>query len=422
MRTYDFVVLGGGPAGGAAALELASVASGATVALIGSELHLPYERPPLSKAVLQQASLRQGPLSLFGGRQAFEAAAVALHLGVCAEHVDAASRSIALSSGERMGYGKLLFATGASARRLALAGAELDGVRTLRTFADAVAIAGALTGEVPARRVVVIGGGFIGLEVAATASRLGCDVIVAEMGPRLLGRAVPEAVSEAVLRKFEAEGVRVLLRCGVAALRGDEKVRAVELTDGRCLEADAVVVGIGAVPNDMLALKAGLQVEDGIVSDVEGRTSDPNCFAAGDVARRRAGLPWRPEYFCRTEAWEPALQQGRAVGRAMAGQVPPHVDLPWVWSDMFDWNIQVLGHGELADRCVVRVGQDPNAFTVFQMRGDRLVGAVTVNEGRSMALLKRELPSAALVDAERLSDSGIALRAALRPQFDPAGA
>src|SRR5437762_3766229 len=177
----------------------------------------------------------------------------------------------------------------------------------LRTFEDALALSAATTNEPTLDRIAIIGGGFIGLEVAATARQLGCQVTVVEVGPRLLGRVVPEEVSAAVQGKLEAEGVRVMLLRSVTALHGDSRVRSIELSDGDRLPTDLVVVGIGAAPNDALARDAGLRVDNGIVVDSEGRTSDPNCFAAGDVARRPAALAWQPAHHCRFESWAPAL-------------------------------------------------------------------------------------------------------------------
>ena len=309
-----------------------------------------------------------------------------------------------------MRYGALLFATGASPRRLVVPGADQKDVYVLRTFEDAVAIAAALK----AQRVAVVGGGFIGLEVAATAAQAGCCVTVIEAAPRLLSRAVPEIVSEAVLRKFESEGVTVVLRQGVREIREGSSFQVLELIDGACIEADAIVIGIGATPNDELARKAGLQVGGGIVVDADGRTSDPHCFAAGDVASRPAGLHWYPQHRCRFEAWEPALQQARAVAQVMRGRPVMPIDPPWVWSDMFDWNIQMLGHGEIADSYLVRPGGDEKSFSVFQLRAGRLVGAVTVNDGRHMAPLKREIVKGPYPDPAKLTDPAVPLRTALR--------
>lgn len=414
MPSFDFVVLGGGPAGAAAAHALATSDCRPSVMLVGDERHAPYERPPLSKAVLLEAVARERPAHLFGGAAGLQAVGVDCRFGDPAAGVDRVARQVTLASGEVIGYGALLWATGAMPRRLKLPGADLAGVHYLRTFDDALQLSEALRGGT----LVVIGGGFIGLEVAAAAVQRGCAVTVIEAAPRLLGRAVPEVVSAAVMRKYAAHGVRVMLATGVEALVGkghvNGPVQAVQLASGERLEAARVLVGIGAVANDALARAAGLVVDDGILVDDSGRTFDPHCFAAGDVARRPAGLAWCPGHRQRLEAWEPALEQGRAVAQAMLGRPVADLPLPWVWSNLFDWNIQMVGHGHLGDRCVVRAGRDPDALTLFQLRGDRLVGAVTLNEGRHMAVLRRQLAGCAAVDTALLADPAVPLRDALR--------
>lgn len=411
MRRFDFVIAGGGPAGAAAAQRLLGAAHRPSVLLVGDEPHAPYERPPLSKAVLLDAAARARPVPLFGGDAGLVAAGAECRFGDPVVDVALAARRVTLRSGATVNYGALLWATGAAPRRLAVPGAGLNGVHYLRTFDEALRLSSAL----PVRHVTVIGGGFIGLEVAAAAAQLGCGVAVVEAAPRLLGRAVPPQVSEAVARLYTARGVQLKLGTGVQALLGQERVQAVRLAHGDTLETDLVVAGIGAVPNDAVAREAGLAVDQGILVDALGRTSDPHCFAAGDVARRPAGLAWHPDHRHRLEAWEPALDQGRAVACAMLGEPVPALAPPWVWSNLFDWNLQMTGHGELSDGAVSRPGRDPDHCTVFQLRGDRLVGAVTVNDGRHMALLRREMGRCPLVDPARLADPTVPLRDALKP-------
>lgn len=410
MQQFDFVIVGAGPAGASAAQALIASGHQPSVLLLGDEPHAPYERPPLSKAVLLDPAARVAPTFLFGGEAALAVAGVQCAFGDPVVKVDLAARRVTLRSGRGVGYGALLWATGAAPRRLTLPGSSLAGIHYLRTFDDALALASAQAGQ----RVTVIGGGFIGLEVAAAAAQLGCAVTVIEAAPRLLGRVAPQVVSDAVLGLYESRGLRLKLGVGLAGLQGATRVEALELVDGERIETDWVVAGIGAVPNDTLAREAGLVVDNGIVVDAAGRTSDAHCFAAGDVARRPAGLDWRPGHCHRLEAWEPALDQGRAVAQAMLGNPPPTLPLPWVWSNLFDWNIQMLGHGELSDHYVVRPGRDDHSFTVFQLLGARLVGAVTVNDGRHMALLRREMARCAVVDASQLADPAVPLRTALQ--------
>lgn len=410
VQTYDYVVIGAGPAGGAAALELARDERRYSVALIGDERYAPYERPPLSKSTLRERGGFDAPQQLYGDLPDLRRAGVTPFIPDSVVSVSRESRSLALASGERLGYGALLFATGASPRRLHVSGATLPGVHYLRTYDDAVALAAEIRGR---RKVVVIGGGFIGLEVAATASKAGCNVVVVEAGPRLLARAVPELISTAVLRKFESERVRVVLCEGARAIHGEARVESIELTNGARIDADCVLIGIGAVPNATLAISSGLEVSNGIIVDSDGRTSDPYCFAAGDVANRAQGLTTHPGYARRLEAWEPAIEQGVATAKVMLGISLASIVPPWVWSDQFDWNLQMAGHGDLADTQVIRRGESEDALSVFQLWHGQLIGVVTLNESRIMSLGRRALQRGAILDPAQLADPAIPIKDAL---------
>jgi len=411
MDFVEYLVIGAGPAGGAAARELARHAPPGSVLLVGEEPLAPYERPPLSKTTL--ADLANGadspPRPMLGSAEELEAAGVRLLLGMRAGHIDRCARLVTLADGRRIGYGRLLLATGTRARRLGLAGADRPNVHYLRTYGDAVALAPRL---VPGARVVIVGGGFIGLEVAATASRLGCAVAVLEAGPCLMGRALPAELAERFRAKFARHGVDVRLRAAVAALHGSESVESVRLGSGDTLPADLLVAGIGAVPNTELAEAAGLEVDDGILTDAAGATSDSCIHAAGDVARRMQGLATHPGHRVRLEAWEPALEQAVATAQAMLGRPSVPVRPPWMWTDQFDWNLQVAGHGQLADTQIVRpLGEDRVA--VFQLWQRRLIGAIALNAPREMALARRALQRPPTLDPERLADPSTPLREVL---------
>lgn len=410
VQTFDYVVIGAGPAGGAAALELARDARRYSVALIGDERYAPYERPPLSKATLREQGGCDAPQRLYGDLPDLRRAGVTPFIPDSVIEVCRTNRSLALASGGQLGYGALLFATGASPRQLLVPGATLPGVHYLRTYDDAIALAGKIRGRC---KVAVIGGGFIGLEVAATARKMGCDVVVVEAGPRLLARAVPELISAAVLRKFEGEGVKVVFGEGVRAIHGEGRVGSIELTNGMRVDADCVLIGIGAVPNTTLAVSSGLDVGNGIIADSDGRTSDPYCFAAGDVANREQGLTTHPGYARRLEAWEPAIEQGVATAKVMLGTSLASITPPWVWSDQFDWNLQMAGHGDLADTHVVRRGANENAFSIFQLWQGQLIGVVTLNESRSMSLGRRALQRRVVLDPAQLADPAIPIKDAL---------
>jgi len=410
MKKFDYVVIGGGPAGGAAAAELARNADRPSVALIGEESFTPYERPPLSKATLAALPGQHKPRLLFGSADDLAAAGVTPLIPARAVRVDPVARVVELASGVCIGYGGVLFATGASPRILSAPGAMLEGIHYLRTFDHAKALSAELS---PGKRIVVVGGGFIGLEVSATARKVGCKVTVIEAGSRLMARGAPEVISRAVEEKFQTEGVNLMLGQTVRAFHGEQRIRAVELGGGTFVEADCVVVGVGAVPNTALAQEAGLEIRDGIVVDAQGRTSDLHCFAAGDVANRHQGLPSHPLYTRRLEAWEPAIEQAIATAKVMRGELCEPTGFPWLWSDQFDWNLQIAGYGELADTTIMRPGAEGVAMIVFQLWQQRLIGVVTLNEGRNMTLLRRALQRGLPLDASRLADPGVPLRQAL---------
>ncbi len=412
MQRFEYVVIGAGPAGGAAAVELTRGAPTRSVALVGAEQYAPYERPPLSKAVLTSDPANEGPRCLFGDVDSLASTGVTPFIPARAASIDRAEGLVCLESGQVIAYDKLLLATGTSARRLDVPGAALAGIHYLRTYDDARALSPELR---PGRKLVVVGGGFIGLEVASTACRAGCGVTVIEAGPWLMGRAAPTTVAIRVLEKFRSEGVEIRLNESVAKLHGDSRVTSVLLGSGARLNADIVLVGIGAVPNDALARAAGLEVANGIVTDLDGRTSDPSVFAAGDVASRLQQLDGYPSWAKRLEAWEPALEQGVAAARAMLGEVVAPASAPWIWSDQFDWNLQFAGHGELADEVVERPGATPDVLTLFQLRHRRLVGMVTLNDARSMTLGRRAVLQSAVLDPVRLADPTLSIREALRP-------
>ncbi|VCU71484.1 Anthranilate 1,2-dioxygenase system ferredoxin--NAD(+) reductase component [Pigmentiphaga humi] len=410
MPDFDYLVAGGGPAGGAAARELARHCPEGSIALVGDEPHPPYERPPLSKDCLAQ--LAGGgdapPRAMLGEREAWQAAGIHLLLGTRVAGIAPQARTVTLDDGRPLSYGKLLLATGTRARILPMDRGQ-SNLHYLRTHGDACRLATRLTAGA---RVVVIGGGFIGLEVAATACRLGCTVTVLEAGPRLMGRALPDTLARRFCDKFTHEGVSVRLGAAVQALEGADAVHAVVLADGASLPADVVVVGIGAVPNTELAQAAGLQVENGIVTDAQGRTSDPHIYAAGDVAQRPQELDSYPGFSARLEAWEPALDQALATAQAMLGRPAAPLRPPWMWSDQFAWNLQVAGHGGLADTEVCReLGKD--AMAIFQLWQGRLVGAITLNSPREMSLARRALQNRARPDPARLADPAVPLREAL---------
>ncbi|MBS7844557.1 FAD-dependent oxidoreductase [Pseudomonas fluorescens] len=320
------IIVGAGHAGGRAALTLREEGYTGRLILIGDEAHLPYERPPLSKGLLQ------GSIDLAGCSLCDEARLAELDIehiaGNPVRQLDPAQQRLQLADGQWLAYAGLLLATGGRARRLPQAQAN---VLYLRTHDEALALKAALR---PGARLVVVGGGFIGLEVAATARSLGCDVTLLEAGPRLAGRVLPPVISEALLDVHRLHGVEVRLNVALESIDAD----AVVLVDGQRLPCDLVVVGIGMQPNIELAAAAGLDVGQGIRVDAHLRTSAPNVYAAGDVCEFRLDGEYQ-----RQETWRNAEAQGRHAALNLLGRELAFESLPGFWSDQYDWGLQTVG-------------------------------------------------------------------------------
>jgi len=320
------IIVGAGHAGGRAALTLREEGYTGRLILIGDEAHLPYERPPLSKGLLQ------GSIDLAGCSLCDEARLAELDIehiaGNPVRQLDPAQQRLQLADGQWLAYAGLLLATGGRARRLPQAQAN---VLYLRTHDEALALKAALR---PGARLVVVGGGFIGLEVAATARSLGCHVTLLEAGPRLAGRVLPPVISEALLDVHRLHGVEVRLNVALESIDVD----AVVLVDGQRLPCDLVVVGIGMQPNIELAAAAGLDVGQGIRVDAHLRTSAPNVYAAGDVCEFRLDGEYQ-----RQETWRNAEAQGRHAALNLLGRELAFESLPGFWSDQYDWGLQTVG-------------------------------------------------------------------------------
>lgn len=320
------IIVGAGHAGGRAALTLREEGYTGRLILIGDEAHLPYERPPLSKGLLQ------GSIDLAGCSLCDEARLAELDIehiaGNPVRQLDPAQQRLQLADGQWLAYAGLLLATGGRARRLPQAQAN---VLYLRTHDEALALKAALR---PGARLVVVGGGFIGLEVAATARSLGCDVTLLEAGPRLAGRVLPPVISEALLDVHRLHGVEVRLNVALESIDVD----AVVLVDGQRLPCDLVVVGIGMQPNIELAAAAGLDIGQGIRVDAHLRTSAPNVYAAGDVCEFRLDGEYQ-----RQETWRNAEAQGRHAALNLLGRELAFESLPGFWSDQYDWGLQTVG-------------------------------------------------------------------------------
>jgi 3-phenylpropionate/trans-cinnamate dioxygenase ferredoxin reductase component len=400
--TNTIIVIGAGQAGGWAAKTLRSEGFAGRIVFIGDEQHLPYERPPLSKAVLAGEAAPETTHLFKPG--ALEELRLEWRRGERAAAIDRDAKRVVLSHGELIGYDKLILCTGGRARWPSVAGADLPGVFALRTIEDSLAIGRALD---EAKRLVVVGGGWIGLEVAATARKKRAAVTVVEARPRLCERTVPHQVSEYLLALHRKNDTQVLLGCGLVGFARDpRKALSVELDDGRALEADITVVGVGLVANDELARAAGLACENGVLVDEQCRTSDPDIFAAGDIAI--APNRWIGQRI-RLESWQNAQDQAIVAAKVALGHDARYDPLPWFWSDQYDMNLQIYGLPVPSQRAVVRGDMASGSFVVFYLEGDRLKAAVAANATRELRFARRLIEQGKSVRDADLADSQVAL-------------
>ncbi len=405
------VIVGAGQAGFQAAASLREQGYEGRVVLIGDEASLPYQRPPLSKAHLkddaQDAQLHFRPDTYFAERR------IELRAPERVEAIDRAARRVRLASGESLGYDHLVLATGTRPRRPAWPGIELSGVLLLRTLEDARRIRESLR---TAKKVVIVGAGFIGLEVAATALAAGLQVSVVEFADRPLKRALSREMAAHLQRAHASRGVEFLMPASVAALEGsDGRVTAVTLQDGRRLEADLVLVGIGVQPNIELAAAAGLQVDDGIVVDAQLSTCDPHISAIGDCARYPSVHHPRA---VRLESVQNSTDQARAVAARLTGKPAPYDKLPWFWSDQGDLRVQMCGLAEESDDAVLRGDAATGKFSVLRFRGDKLTAVESINHPAEHMALRKILAAGGRLSREQAADAALkmsSLAAALAP-------
>ena len=391
------VIIGAGQAASHAAMAMRAAGSQARIVLVGAEPLLPYERPPLSKAMLTEA-VAPTP-AFFYPAERYAAAGIEVRHATTAVGIDRAAGQVLLGNGTRVGYAALLVATGGRARTLAVPGAEQALV--LRTHDDAQALRTRLA---EGARLVCIGAGVIGLEVAASARQRGSAVTVIEAAAAPLGRAMAPEIAQFIADLHRRAGVSLRLGTGVAAIEPD----AVRLRDGERVPADVVLAGIGMVRNSELAREAGLAVEEGIVVDEFGRTDAEGIFAAGDVAAF-----WHPGLGrrLRLESWRHAQDHGAAVGRAMAGAGEPYAPVPWFWTDQFGRNIQVAGLPADAVTTVWRGERSDPSFCAFHLdAAGRIVAATGVDAPREVRAAMPLIRSGAIVDPAALRDPAVRLQ------------
>ncbi|MDI7774315.1 FAD-dependent oxidoreductase [Asticcacaulis sp. EMRT-3] len=354
------VIIGAGHAGGAAAGALRQYGYDAPITLIGAEPYLPYQRPPLSKAWLKgEAGLDDLYLR---GDSFYDDQQITTRLGLQVVAIDRSAQTVRLTSGETLPYDHLIIATGSRARPYPASGADRVPHHTLRTLDDAEALKNALR---PGHHIGLIGAGYVGLEVAASARHLGCDVTIFEKEPRILARVASAELSAFFSEMHQGRGANLITGCAIAGLclgGGDQKI--VHMADGTEHAFDLLLVGIGALANDDLARAEGLEVDNGIVVDHEARTSDPAIFAIGDVTSRT--LPFYDGRF-RLESVPNALEQAKQAAAAITGHKPPVVETPWFWSDQYEFKLQIAGLLRPDTRAIVRGDPATGAFSVYHL-------------------------------------------------------
>jgi 3-phenylpropionate/trans-cinnamate dioxygenase ferredoxin reductase subunit len=396
-----FVIVGGGLAGAKAAQTLRDEGFDGRVVLLGEEDVAPYERPPLSKDYLRGDAGRDAIWAQEEGW--YDAHDVELRTATHVAEVVPSSNEVVLDGGERIAYDQLLLATGSAAKRIPIPGAELEGVHLLRTVADSDALREALS---PGTRLVVIGAGWIGCEVAASARQRGAEVAMVAPEEVPLERVLGSEVG-AVYRDVHAkQGVELVLGTGVDAIEGNGRASGVRVSGGRTLPADVVVRGGGAAPRLELAQAAGLRVEDGVLVDDRLRTSVPNIYAAGDIAR--AEHPILGETV-RVEHWGTALEQGPVAARNMLGQDVAYDRIPYFFSDQYDVGMEYAGYAMSYDRVVFRGDPSTFEFMAFWMRGDRVAAGINVNVWDVNEDIQALIRSGASVDDQALRDPDVAL-------------
>ncbi len=397
------VIIGAGQAGGQAAQSLRSGGFEGTITLIGDEAQAPYQRPPLSKKYLMGEMdvdrIELKPRTFYSDQN------IDLRLKTRTDSIDREAKTVTLATGETLPYDKLVLATGSRVRELPIPGANLPQVFYLRTIDDVDGIRAAMA---DGAKVAIIGGGYIGLEVAAVALKLGAQVTVVEMADRVMNRVVAPAISDFFQKLHRDAGVDLRLNAGVTKIiEAGGKVSAVECNDGTEVPADIVVIGVGILPNQEIAEAAGLDVNDGIVVDEFGVTSDENICAAGDCTCLPSELVGRR---IRLESVQNAIDQAKTVANTLLGNKKPYNEVPWFWSDQYDIKLQIAGLSFGYDQSVVRGNPDDKSFAVFYLKDGAIIAVDAINAVPEFMIGKRLVAAAAKIDPTVLSDMSVSMK------------
>jgi 3-phenylpropionate/trans-cinnamate dioxygenase ferredoxin reductase subunit len=396
----NIVIVGAGQAGAQAVQTLRAEGVDAPIIMIGDEAYPPYQRPPLSKAYLLGNFER--PRLFLKADSYYPESGCELIVNTSVTTIHRAERIVELSDRRKIGYDKLLLATGARVRRLKCPGADLKGVHYLKTIAD---VDGLQEVFQAGKRIAIVGGGYIGLEVAAVGAKRGLDVTVFEAMDRLMARAVSPVLSDFYAREHEKAGVKLKLNTGVEAIEGSGKVERV-IAGGQRYDCDIVLVGIGVVACDELAVKAGLGVADGIVVDQNARTGDPHIWAAGDCTRHVG----REGHEIRLECVQNAIDQAKHAALAMAGKPKTYSEVPWFWSDQYDLKLQIAGLARPTDMLVQRGDPAGRKFAVFHLRDGAVAAVEAVNAAPEYMIGKKLIAEGKAIDAGRLANLSIPMK------------
>ncbi|MGG7518570.1 NAD(P)/FAD-dependent oxidoreductase [Allorhizobium undicola] len=399
------IIVGAGQAGFSLASKLRSLQADRPIVMIGLEDEAPYQRPPLSKKYLM------GEMSfdrlLLRPHSWYEEQKVQLLLSSWVEEIDRQGRFVTLQDGRQLAYDKLVLATGASPRTLPAAmGGDLGGIYSLRSKLDADRLAPALK---PSQRLLIVGGGYIGLEAAAVARNMGLEVTLIEMAERILARVAAPATAQFLREIHLAHGVSIREATGLRRLIGrDGQVVGAELSDGSLIDVDLVIVGIGVTANDRLARDCGVAVGNGVIVDDSTRTSDPDILAVGDCTL----LPFQGGLI-RLESVQNAVDQAEAAAATLAGQPAAYVPKPWFWSDQYDVKLQIAGLNLGYDETVVRPGARPGSLSIWYYRADRLIAVDAINDAKAYVTGKKLIDGGLTVDKAVIHDPAVELKSLL---------
>lgn len=403
MANEHAVIIGASHAAAQLASSLRQGGWKGGISLVGNEAIPPYHRPPLSKAYL--SGEKHSDELLIRPATFYEKSGVDLLLGTRATAIDRTNKVVTLHDGGSIPYTKLALATGARVRKLSLPGHDLDGVFYLRDLNDVNRIRGFIG---PGKSAVIVGGGYIGLETAASLRKLGMNVTVLEALPRVLQRVTAPEVSAFYSRVHAEEGVRIITEAAVEALEGSGAIAGVKLADGTNLAADIVVIGVGVIPETELAEHAGLQVDNGIMVDDYARTSDPDIVAAGDCTNHYNRIYNRR---LRLESVQNATDQAKTAANTLCGKLETYDTLPWFWSDQYDLKLQIAGLSQGFDRVVLRGSSaSGRSFAAFYFDGDRLLAVDAVNRPKEFMAVRRALAAGQSANPAALADEGVEIQ------------